>query len=1090
MIFDFKIFETKQEAESFLSKNNIDKDNESFIKIKEISKPLPSLIGILTKLHFDKNVKLNILESIIKKCIKLKNELKRDGISIQDLFIDSYKNKEVPEEYIEDILDKVELRGHTLRFINDIQYSSVRNELKERYYDKIENGIVSIRKIKNWQKNLEFISKKSARYKSGSDVIKVFKKMINNIIGGFNPEEIVKKINSDPGAVVVYNKDGFVVAQIFSYETSCSLGSSSWCISTNNYYFKQYVDLRNNRQQYFVWDTSKDPSDNYSLMGITLEYSGRRYTSHLKNDIEFNHINYFDQLVKKGECDKDLFDLLTSEVNKKDPIISLKYLLYGDVNISVKEFKEIFKNLWDKSEKKTIEDFNKLYEIVIIILRKKIIKIYSLENEREYIILKRIIEKLVELLYKISSVEEFINYFLNKEESDKFSYDVYFIKKITEDSKYASINFDKDTQVLIDLYFLKFHMSDNKEIIYDISNLDDINISLLLSSKSMVSGEKWDIKTNLNKNILFLLSNIQYSKLKYIKIKTKTNLKSLNLSFNKKGDYVNLENRFYTKLNNINNIDVLTIKAFNNFGNLYIKEPKIKSVDTLIIDMQYNDLGSNIYLMDENSFKLNNLILKNIKQPLSNVNIPNSVNELTVEKCKFRGNSLENIKHKKLIIKHSYIKDIINALNFENTESVEISNDVYYILSNEEKEFLKQYNLKITGGLPFYESFNSKFLRLMNNNLSKEEIRTLYDVMSKRNIDLNKIEDKYIEMLPSIYLGSYLEKKEVEGNSYILIGVKEGGEITTISSIKYFKNKNSPRSIWNILYYDDSKLRKVSWNINGITQDSDYVLLIDEKNIKNKYSSSELKIKRKKDKEYSPHFDKILPQDKLNKRLDTYIKDKYLFNVNGNKETIDYLNKIIKKTVCVTTTSNNSARTSDLITYISEHLKHSDYNRTKQIEVKIENLLKDSSISNMRKKFYKDIYYEDNQKVKIYPDQELIDKLIEQIVNINKVISSYFENNKIDISYINDLDVLRAKVGSIEKFINRYIKIYDLYYIDMAYSESGSVGYFSMTVSKENSVSRGSKPKQITSVEVNKTMSNNIDKLKDLERKTKLFLKF
>lgn len=109
-ILDFKIYETRQEAESFLKRNGKDSTDPSYIKIKNISINTPSLLGILTKLHYDKNISIDKISEILNLIDKYRNDLRRDKINPQTLLTDSYK--EVNSlEYIEDILDLVEIKN-------------------------------------------------------------------------------------------------------------------------------------------------------------------------------------------------------------------------------------------------------------------------------------------------------------------------------------------------------------------------------------------------------------------------------------------------------------------------------------------------------------------------------------------------------------------------------------------------------------------------------------------------------------------------------------------------------------------------------------------------------------------------------------------------------------------------------------------------------------------------------------------------------------------------------------------------------------------------------------------------------------------
>jgi len=81
---------------------------------------------------------------------------------------------------------------------------------------------------------------------------------------------------------IVIDKDNILVMQIDSYKKSQILGSASWCIVRQESYFKSYTE--NDARQYFIYDFNKLPSDNDSIIGLTLYPDGLRSASHLKND--------------------------------------------------------------------------------------------------------------------------------------------------------------------------------------------------------------------------------------------------------------------------------------------------------------------------------------------------------------------------------------------------------------------------------------------------------------------------------------------------------------------------------------------------------------------------------------------------------------------------------------------------------------------------------------------------------------------------------------------------------------------------------------------------------------------------------------
>jgi hypothetical protein len=85
------------------------------------------------------------------------------------------------------------------------------------------------------------------------------------------------------GVEVISENNNILIVRIEDFNQSNLMGSSSWCISRDESYFKSYAD---HREQYFVYDFSKDKTDNSSMIGVTLETNGNYSTAHYKDDSE------------------------------------------------------------------------------------------------------------------------------------------------------------------------------------------------------------------------------------------------------------------------------------------------------------------------------------------------------------------------------------------------------------------------------------------------------------------------------------------------------------------------------------------------------------------------------------------------------------------------------------------------------------------------------------------------------------------------------------------------------------------------------------------------------------------------------------
>lgn len=145
----------------------------------------------------------------------------------------------------------------------------------------------------------ETLGKKLAAFKSSEDFNKSLKQLYA-IHNGFNSESVIKKANA-VNAEVIKNDDNMVIIKIENFQQSSATGSSSWCIVRDEVHFKSYKE---DAHQYFIYDFNKDPVENNSIVGITLQKDGNHSAAHFKND---------DQLY-----DNEEFKKLQLEIVKHD----------------------------------------------------------------------------------------------------------------------------------------------------------------------------------------------------------------------------------------------------------------------------------------------------------------------------------------------------------------------------------------------------------------------------------------------------------------------------------------------------------------------------------------------------------------------------------------------------------------------------------------------------------------------------------------------------------------------------------------------------------------------------------------------------
>lgn len=178
--------------------------------------------------------------------------------------------------------------------------------------------------------------KKVAKYKT----VEEFLQGLNDHISSISSEakDVYDKIRSlSPGIKLVHGEPKLIIAEVFDYKTMSQIGSQQWCIATQEYQWRSYVDNKIGRQ-YIIWDFNYPSTDPRSLIGVTLYQDNRGTVAHLRND------NSDVEYVKKQEWFKYLKPV-DEEFIKQLPASRVLQLVHNGV-LSIDKFtKEELKRL-------------------------------------------------------------------------------------------------------------------------------------------------------------------------------------------------------------------------------------------------------------------------------------------------------------------------------------------------------------------------------------------------------------------------------------------------------------------------------------------------------------------------------------------------------------------------------------------------------------------------------------------------------------------------------------------------------------------------------------------------------------------------
>tara|TARA_R110000772_G_scaffold2410_2_gene8384 strand:+ start:4029 stop:7439 length:3411 start_codon:yes stop_codon:yes gene_type:complete len=1072
IIDNYMIYETRQEAESFLKKVDKDNQDKNYLKVRELAQPTPALLGILTKLHFGKNISIVKIKQILDKISKYRNDLKRDKVNIQTLLTTAFKTSGL--EYIEDRLSLIEIKHETLLFINDLQHSKVRNDLKTKYLDRIANGISSLKNLKNWKVQLEFITKKSAGFGNALDVLNAFEILVRNAVGGFSPQSIIDKIESTPGAVVLYNEDGFVLSQIFTFDSSKFLGSSSWCISRQSNYYHQYS--RNN-QQLFLWDTNKSPTDIYSTMGTTITTNGGEYTSHLKNDRHFSCNRHIRDLIRNGECKQSLYDTIFSRLTNRPARVQLLSAMFNGNKIDLKAVIKIFDDEYKTSKKETINDFQGLFGLYTLMFSSN--KNYTQISEiRGFKTMHNKIKK----LSLDMNLDELLHYYNNtignSRENRVYSNvvsDIYLVLVKHNEFNNLSVMSKADFYIrcLTGIDLRKVTQLRERNIIPEIINLD-------LSENQTQSDLSIGGKDSLLSKLVYTHS---------------LDRKTFTFNLNLKDSYKNITIDYGRMIVNTLSVDDRTVKFLSNQLSKQTDNKKLKCNKLIILNKNEDDIpdveASKIVIGEfKNSKNIMELINKHdIKHVVFNkCTIPNvfskinfTLDTLTLNKSKLTSVNTKLPSSKKLTLKFSGLDpDNLLVYNLDNLEELEVTSEFLYNLSDSTRKELEDNDVKINkvqGDLfsKMFESLNSKlFSTLYSSFKDKNKINKFFELLLANNVDLKNIEDGDIKYTSSINFNQILKDANV-GDSKIVICVnntegikyvvdysltKNSWGYNTVKKIKFLDNKLSPDVISGnprkavSMSYDLHPDDKALPTIKKIIANTDFLFILDKKETK-KNSRRTIKTKREQNKKgstalmtYKDH------SDNLSKRKDEYIKNKYVFNVDGNEKTVNYINTLLPRFIKL----SNMFPDNEIDKLLNSVYNHTTLDfegttklnrvglpstKSKKIELseeiitdKVFYLISNEKTTDIAGKYFLRKTANSNR---IFPNADKLSKFTSTITEWESVLKKYFKNNPIDIEYMNDLDIFRSRFNDIYNYATSNLpNLHFLYQTDLNLYLSGA----------------------------------------------------
>lgn len=173
----------------------------------------------------------------------------------------------------------------------------------------------------------KYIGKKLASFKDSESFNKGLEQVLE-IANNFTYEAVAQKV-SDVGASIVFERDNQLVIRVDTHDQCKALGSTSWCIVRDEYYFDSYTHY--NSSQYILYDFNKLSRENDSMIGFTIDSRGTISAMHLKDDAamkreDFSNDVHYSVVAKDIERYDNMADTFKSLLKHNGYIPSEKTL--------------------------------------------------------------------------------------------------------------------------------------------------------------------------------------------------------------------------------------------------------------------------------------------------------------------------------------------------------------------------------------------------------------------------------------------------------------------------------------------------------------------------------------------------------------------------------------------------------------------------------------------------------------------------------------------------------------------------------------------------------------------------------------------
>lgn len=315
-------------------------NNPLFLSVKKMLGDKVGFTYLFTYLAMEEKIPLNELQILFKQIIEFKDSLDKLRRPISN-YID--KNITNNGEQLVDDLENISRSRKSQKFVNELdsdlksEYRNSSPVIKKKIediafaFDELgkDSGGSDDEKIKIKLSTQKRFFSKIKRYKDLNSLIngaELFIKSESNSSSSkfYNQIDKCNELYGKFGARIVFDDDNILILELLSFPACKMLCSNtSWCISTSDYQWNKYVGGDSVfTRQYAIYNYNLSPTDNNSIIGITINSDKSIRACHAKNDsgISSTCKSIFNSFESKVGLPKNtIWDLLEpmSESDKK-----------------------------------------------------------------------------------------------------------------------------------------------------------------------------------------------------------------------------------------------------------------------------------------------------------------------------------------------------------------------------------------------------------------------------------------------------------------------------------------------------------------------------------------------------------------------------------------------------------------------------------------------------------------------------------------------------------------------------------------------------------------------------------------------------